>query len=168
MSPVLFFIIFFTCTGVGKIFLPINSAAVAFVDILIAGWEGLKVVWSTWGTSTHQCIKTANIQIKIQHWDEARLVPNSKTNTETLEQQKPNSYLSEKVFRPEPSLIKWNPSGPKQRQSNLSEKVFRPEPSLIESPDPQLKRASKLSTEIGLTAKHAFCRITFMLYPVVL
>ena len=37
MSPILFFIIFFSCTGVGKIFLQINSAAVAFVDILLAG-----------------------------------------------------------------------------------------------------------------------------------
>ena len=27
----------------GKIFLQINSAAVAFIDILIAAWEGLKV-----------------------------------------------------------------------------------------------------------------------------
>ena len=41
MSPILFFIIFFTCIGVGKIFLQINSAAVAFIDILIAEWEGL-------------------------------------------------------------------------------------------------------------------------------
>ena len=44
MSPILFFIIFFTCTGVGKIFLQINSAAVAFIDILIAAWEGLSVI----------------------------------------------------------------------------------------------------------------------------
>ena len=36
-----FLYIFFTCTDVGKIFLQINSAAVAFVDILIAEWEGL-------------------------------------------------------------------------------------------------------------------------------
>ena len=45
MSPILFFIIFFTCIGigVGKIFLQINSAAVAFIDILIAAWEGLKL-----------------------------------------------------------------------------------------------------------------------------
>ena len=35
------FINFFTCTGVGKIFLQINSAAVAFIDILIAAGEGL-------------------------------------------------------------------------------------------------------------------------------
>ena len=41
MSPILFFIIFFICTGVGKIFLQINSAVVAFIDILIAAWEGL-------------------------------------------------------------------------------------------------------------------------------
>ena len=44
MSPILFFIIFFICTGVGKIFLQINSAAVAFIDILIAAWEGLSHV----------------------------------------------------------------------------------------------------------------------------
>ena len=41
MSPILFFIIFFIFTDVGKIFLQINSAAVAFIDILIAAWEGL-------------------------------------------------------------------------------------------------------------------------------
>ena len=41
MSPILLFIIFFTYTGVGKIFLQINPAAVAFIDILIAAWEGL-------------------------------------------------------------------------------------------------------------------------------
>ena len=43
MSPILFFIFFFTCIGVGKIFLQINSAAVAFIDILIAAWEGLNI-----------------------------------------------------------------------------------------------------------------------------
>ena len=41
MSPILFFIIFFYLHNVGKIFLQINSAAVAFIDILIAAWEGL-------------------------------------------------------------------------------------------------------------------------------
>ena len=46
MSPILFFIIFFTCKGVGKIFLQINSAAEAFIDILIAAWEGLTVILS--------------------------------------------------------------------------------------------------------------------------
>ena len=44
MSPILFFIIFFTCTGVGKIFLQINSAAVAFINIIIAAWEGLNSI----------------------------------------------------------------------------------------------------------------------------
>ena len=44
MSPILFFIIVFTCSGVGKIFLQINSAAVAFIDILIAAREGLIIV----------------------------------------------------------------------------------------------------------------------------
>ena len=44
MSPILFFIyFFFTCTGVGKIFLQLNPAAVAFIDILMAAWEGLSV-----------------------------------------------------------------------------------------------------------------------------
>ena len=42
MSPILFFIIFFIYPGLGKIFLQINSAAVAFIDILIAAWEGLR------------------------------------------------------------------------------------------------------------------------------
>ena len=41
MSPILFFIVFYTCTRVGKIFLQINPAAVAFIDILIAESEGL-------------------------------------------------------------------------------------------------------------------------------
>ena len=41
MSPILFFIICFTCTGVGKIFLQINSAAVVFINILMAALEGL-------------------------------------------------------------------------------------------------------------------------------
>ena len=43
MSLILFFINFFTCTGVGKIFLQINAAAVALINILIAAWEGLKI-----------------------------------------------------------------------------------------------------------------------------
>ena len=49
MSPILFFIFVFTCIGVGKIFLQINSAAVAFIDILIAAWEGLITVYSSQG-----------------------------------------------------------------------------------------------------------------------
>ena len=48
MSPILFFIMFFTCTGVGKIFLQIIPAAVAFIDILIAAWEGLKLISDAW------------------------------------------------------------------------------------------------------------------------
>ena len=43
MSPIIFFKIFFYL-GVGKIFLQINPAAVAFIYILIAAWEGLKVL----------------------------------------------------------------------------------------------------------------------------
>ena len=59
MSPILFFIIFFICTGVGKIFLQINSAAVAFIDILIAAWEGLVMQailfsWFSWGRTFHK------------------------------------------------------------------------------------------------------------------
>ena len=50
------------------------------------------VVRSAWMTSTHQCTKTANIHIKIQYRDETRRVVNSKTNTEALEQKKPNSW----------------------------------------------------------------------------
>ena len=53
MSPILFFIIFFICTGVGKIFLQINSAAVAFINILIAAWEGL----TSWGFQGRWFIK---------------------------------------------------------------------------------------------------------------
>ena len=65
MSPILFFIFFFTCIGVGKIFLQINSAAVAFIDILIAAWEGLKILnvsdldqgqWLTLTFGTHKAL----------------------------------------------------------------------------------------------------------------
>ena len=59
MSPILFFIFFFTCTGVGKIFLQINSAAVAFIDILIAAWEGLSSLeFITWFLCSHPWFKT--------------------------------------------------------------------------------------------------------------
>ena len=54
MSPILFFIIFFTCTSVGKIFLQINSAAVAFFDILIAAWEGLNVRVNLFFTTSYE------------------------------------------------------------------------------------------------------------------
>ena len=51
MSPILIFIIFFICTDVGKIFLQINSAAMAFIDILIAVWEGLKIIYNKFYSS---------------------------------------------------------------------------------------------------------------------
>ena len=83
MSPILFFIIFFTYTGVGKIFLQINSSAVAFVDILIAAWEGLKsclVHVRDFYSSMHQNSKLTNqnstprwskvsTQQQDQHWN---------------------------------------------------------------------------------------------------
>ena len=34
------------------------------------------------------------------------------------------------------------------------------------NPDVHLKRSAKLLTVTGLTTKHAVCRITFMLYPI--
>ena len=49
---------------------------------------------------THQCIKMANTYIKIQNWYEKRRWElSSKTNTETLKQQKSNT---------------WTPMGPTQ------------------------------------------------------
>ena len=60
MSPILFFIIFFTCTGVGKIFLQINSAAVAFVDILIAAWKGLTLLSKIFQYMYHKTPKNSN------------------------------------------------------------------------------------------------------------
>ena len=39
----LFYFLYFICTGVGKIFSQINSAAVAFINILIAAREGLSL-----------------------------------------------------------------------------------------------------------------------------
>ena len=62
MSPILFFIIFFICTGVGKIFLQINSAAVAFIDILIV--RRLKLV----NFDTVLCFTKANKVNKF--WNE--------------------------------------------------------------------------------------------------
>ena len=69
-----------------------------------------KVVWSVWRTSTHQCVKAANIQIKIQHWDATRWVLNSKNNTKTLEQQKPNSWtlvVPTKALASSSNRLKW-------------------------------------------------------------
>ena len=58
MSPILFFTFFFTCPGMGKIFLQINSAAVAFINILIAAWEGLILL----------CLFVHIIMLKILKW----------------------------------------------------------------------------------------------------
>ena len=77
----------------------------------------------------------------------------------TLEQQKSNS---------------WTPVGPtKDRASSpnqlhwklCAEAIIKYEarPAGV-----QLKRVAKLSTVTGLSTKHAVCRITFMLYPVLL
>ena len=49
---------FFTCTGVGKIILQINTAAVAFIDILIAAWEGLTLAKYVM-LNTHFCDKNS-------------------------------------------------------------------------------------------------------------
>ena len=67
-----------------------------------------------------------------------------------------------------------NPDGPNQRQitnpSQLNLKFYAG--AIIKSEDQptgvQLKRSAKLLTVTGLTTKHAVCRITFMLYPVLL
>ena len=68
MSPILFFIIFFICTGVGKNLLQINSAAVAFIDILIAEWEGLNHV------NGSACRKTAqNAQRMVEKYNSLRI-----------------------------------------------------------------------------------------------
>ena len=65
MSPILFFIIFFTCTGVGKIFLQINPAAVAFINILIAAWEGLNVHFEMYCNY----IEGKNAPVMDQKWE---------------------------------------------------------------------------------------------------
>ena len=67
MSPILFFIIFFTCIGVWKIFLQINPAAVAFIDILMAAWEGLimhKIVINIHGFDIFKWFKNGNQVLK--------------------------------------------------------------------------------------------------------
>ena len=68
------------------------------------------------------------------------------TNSETLEQQKSNS---------------WTPMGPTKDRANLTE-TFMPEPSLSLMPiGVQLKRSAKVLTVIGFTTKHAVGHITF-------
>ena len=91
----------------------------------------------------------------IQHWNETRWVLNSKTNTETQEQQNSNS---------------WTPLGPtKDRKSSPNQLDWKllgrseARPTSV-----QLKGAANLLTVIGLSTKHAICRITFMLYSVLL
>ena len=44
----------------------------------VVGHIHIEVVRSTWRTSTHQWINTANIKIKFHYWDETRWVLNSK------------------------------------------------------------------------------------------
>ena len=81
------------------------------------------------------------------------------TNSETLEQQKSNS---------------WTPVGPtKDRKSGPSQLNWKLYAGAIIKSEAwptgvQLKRSAKLLTVIGLTTKHAVCRITFMLYPILL
>ena len=58
MSPILFFIFFFICTGVGKIFLQIKSAAVAFIDIIR---KMRRIYWTSF------CGKIMRITVPIQN-----------------------------------------------------------------------------------------------------
>ena len=58
MSTILFFIFLFTCTGVGKIFLQINPAVVAFIDILIAAWDGLRMMLKYMHLAARFCLYT--------------------------------------------------------------------------------------------------------------
>ena len=80
-------------------------------------------------------------------------------NSETLEQQKSNS---------------WTPVGPtKDRSSGTSQLNWKLYAGAIIKSEArptglQLKRAAKLLTVIGLTTKHAVCRIRFMLCPILL
>ena len=81
------------------------------------------------------------------------------TNSETLEQQKSNS---------------WTPVGPTQDiSSSLSQLNLKLYTGVIIKSEArptrvQLWRSAKLLTVIGLTTKQAVCRITFMLYPILL
>ena len=51
---------------------------------IIAHKHTLNVIRHTW--------RIAPVELTYNYWDETRWVPNSKTNTETLDQQKPNSW----------------------------------------------------------------------------
>ena len=90
MSPLLFFIIFFTYTGMGKIFLQINSAAVAFIDILIAACEGLskdactpKVMTISMGEMFQNFISFKGKVLKIQQ-QKSEIWSNRKGELESL------------------------------------------------------------------------------------
>ena len=80
------------------------------------------------------------------------------TNSEILEQQKSNS---------------WAPVGPtKDRSSGPSQLNWKLYAGAIIKSEAwptgvQMRRSAKL-TVIGLTTKHAVCRISFMLYPILL
>ena len=54
------------------------------------------------------------------------------------------------------------------RWAKQQTKKLRPQPTKLNSlmSGPSLKRGAKLLTVIGLTTKHADCRIMFMLYPI--
>ena len=82
---------------------------------------------------------------------------NTQQQDRTLEQQKSNS---------------WTPVGPtKDRASSPSQLSWKFYAGAIIEARPagvQLKRVAKLLTVTGLTTKHAVCRITFMLYPILL
>ena len=81
------------------------------------------------------------------------------TNSETLEQQKSDS---------------WTPVGPtKDISSGPSQLNLKLYAGVIIKSEArptgvQLMRSAKLLTVIVLTTKHAVCRITFMLYPIFL
>ena len=116
MSPILFFIIFFICTGVGKIFLQINSAAVAFIDILIAVWEGLndqlRIYFHTkirchWYSAWKRWYRT--IQGKL--WRVVLTIPYGPVkpygSTEYISKKWTWSYLSLFFISPEPKSHSW-------------------------------------------------------------
>ena len=84
---------------------------------------------------------------------------NTQQQDRTLEQQKSN---------------RWTPVGPtKDRTSSPSQLNWKLYAAAIIKSEArpagvQLKRVAKLLTVTGLTTKHAVCRITFMLYPILL
>ena len=86
-----------------------------------------------------------------------------------------------RVLKSKPTLKRWSnrsptveprwvrPTTDHQASANLTESRHKAEPIIKSEARPtgvQLKRSAKLLTVIGITAKHAVCRITFMLYPI--